>query len=100
MNCARRPAASCWPSGETLEPLRLLLSVGRVHAGRSIYLFLAKTVRIVQEPKPVGSEQINGLRKVTVDELLAMIARNEITASVCHAIAAKLCARSGQALPS
>jgi hypothetical protein len=63
-----------------------------------VYLFLAKTVRIVQEPKPVGSEQINGIRKVTLDELLTMIERNEVTASVCHAIAAKLCARDRQGL--
>jgi hypothetical protein len=61
-----------------------------------VYLFLAKTVRIVQGPKPVGSEQINGIRKVTLDELLAMIDCNEVTASVCHAMAAKLCAKQGQ----
>ena len=61
-----------------------------------VYLFLAKTVRIVQGPKPVGSEQINGIRKVTLDELLGMIDCNEVTASVCHAMAAKLCAKQGQ----
>jgi hypothetical protein len=44
----------------------------------------------------VGSEQINGIRKVTLDELLAMIDCNEVTASVCHAMAAKLCAKQGQ----
>jgi len=82
----------------TLEPLGWYFpSAGFTQ--EIVYLFLAKTVRIAHEPRPAGMEQINGICKVTLRELLAMIARNEVTASVCHAIAAKLCARSSQALP-
>lgn len=57
-----------------------------------IYLFLATSVRIMDRPQPVGHEQIEAVRCVTFDELSGMMARNELTASVCHAIFAKLVA--------
>lgn len=99
LNELREETGCVLAEGGTLEPLGWYFpSAGFTQ--EVVYLFLAKTVRIAHEPRPAGMEQINGIRKVTLSELLAMIDSNEITASVCHAIASKLCARSGQALPT
>ena len=71
----------------TLEPLGWYFpSAGFTQ--EIVYLFLAKTVRIAHEPRPAGMEQINGICKVTLRELLAMIDANEGTDCVCQAIAA------------
>lgn len=91
-----REEAGCELSpGGQLEPLGWYFpSAGFTQ--EVVYLFLARPVRIAHEPRPVGSEYISGTKQVTLEELLGMIAANEVTASITLAAAAKLCALGAQ----
>ncbi len=85
-------------SGFKLVPGGELISLGHYFPSAGftqevIYLFIARPVRMMSRPKPVGHEQIEEVRCVTFDELRQMIAVGELTASVCHAIFSKLIAR-------
>ena len=58
-----------------------------------VYLFVAKPVRIVRQPQPVGGEHIGEVRMVTAAELRHMIAENVLQDALTLALFARMSAR-------
>ena len=58
-----------------------------------VYLFVARPVRIVRAPQPVGGEHIGEVRTVTAAELRDMIARNQLQDALTLALFARMSAR-------
>jgi ADP-ribose pyrophosphatase len=58
-----------------------------------VYLFVARPVRIVRRPQPVGGEHIGEVRCVTPAELREMIAQNVLQDALTLALFARMSAR-------
>jgi ADP-ribose pyrophosphatase len=58
-----------------------------------VYLFVARPVRIVRRPQPVGGEHIGEVRAVSVQELRKMIAENHIQDALTLALFARMSAK-------
>ncbi len=58
-----------------------------------VYLFVARPVRIVRQPQPVGGEHIGEVRLVTPDELLGMVRDEIIQDALTLALVARMAAR-------
>lgn len=58
-----------------------------------VYLFVARPVRIVRQPRPVGGEHIGEVRAVSLKELRHMIANNELQDALTLALFARMSAK-------
>ncbi len=57
-----------------------------------VYLFVARPVRLVREPQPVGGEHIGEVKLVTAKELKEMVAQNIIQDALTLALYARMTA--------
>lgn len=59
-----------------------------------VYLFLAKPVRQVRAPQPIGGEHIGEVKAFTAEELRSMVASGEIQDALTLALFARMTARN------
>jgi ADP-ribose pyrophosphatase len=84
-------AGCVFDDSATLQPLGWFFG-SQGFTDEHVYLFVARPVRIVHHPKPVGGEYIGEVKLVTANELKEMVVNNIIQDALTLALYARMTA--------